>query len=394
MAVRSPRAGAPVLIWPQPNATAISVLRFARAVAHHDAVAGRSGERGRLHGLGHGPDLIDFEQQRVPRPAPYAHAQPFHIGDEHVVAHQLQAGAGPSGQLGHGVEVVLEEGILQAYERIPVPERKVHVSKFTGGKVLPVQGVSSVRVELGGRGIHGQEDILAWNVASCLYRLHYGIHCLGGGVHGRSETTLVADVDRADPVAVAQQLLQGVIYFRPHAQRLGEGSGPRRHDHELLNAKIGASVLASVEDVHARHRHDVGASGEVLVQLHALDARSGLGTCQGHRDGSIGAQTSLVRSPIQLDHGAVDGGQVEDVHPLQGRSDLPTHVLNGLQGPLSDISPLVPVPQLDGLVAPGGRSRRRNGGGGDLSDGYLRLHCGVPSRVQDLTGPNPCDILR
>ena len=87
--------GAPVLIWPAPVADREvgdrRVLGLARAVGDHRRVAGLAGDPDRLEGLGQGPDLVDLDQDRVADaeldPAP----QPLGVGDEEVVADELDA---------------------------------------------------------------------------------------------------------------------------------------------------------------------------------------------------------------------------------------------------------------------------------------------------------------
>ena len=92
-ATRSDRAGAPVLIWPQLVATARSAivvssvsperwlimqrkpLRWARSTASRVSVSDA--------------DLVHLDQQRVRRPLVDAALQPLDVGDEQVVADDL-----------------------------------------------------------------------------------------------------------------------------------------------------------------------------------------------------------------------------------------------------------------------------------------------------------------
>ena len=94
-ATRSVRDGAPVLIWPQPVATArsaiVDVLGLARAMRHHRGVAGLTRHPDRRQRLRQRPDLIDLDQDRVRDTGVDPALEALRVGDEHVVADELHA---------------------------------------------------------------------------------------------------------------------------------------------------------------------------------------------------------------------------------------------------------------------------------------------------------------
>ena len=65
------------------------VLGLAGAVGDHGRVAGLAGDADRLEGLGQGADLVDLDQDRVADAELDAAPQPLGVGDEEVVADQL-----------------------------------------------------------------------------------------------------------------------------------------------------------------------------------------------------------------------------------------------------------------------------------------------------------------
>ena len=67
------------------------VLGLARAVRDHRGVAGALGHLDRGEGLGQGADLVDLDQDRVGDVLLDAFSQDLGVGDEQVVAHQLDA---------------------------------------------------------------------------------------------------------------------------------------------------------------------------------------------------------------------------------------------------------------------------------------------------------------
>mmetsp|Transcript_18383 Transcript_18383/g.47316 ORF Transcript_18383/g.47316 Transcript_18383/m.47316 type:complete len:211 (+) Transcript_18383:255-887(+) len=94
------------------------VLGLAGAVRGHDAPATLLAELHRIDGLSHGADLVDLQQQRVAR----AHLQSLldarWVGDEEVVAHDLDLGANRVHHRLVRVPVVLVEGILDGHQRV------------------------------------------------------------------------------------------------------------------------------------------------------------------------------------------------------------------------------------------------------------------------------------
>ena len=92
-ATRSERDGAPVLIWPQPVATARSAIVVSSVSPerwrHDGRVAGRAGEVDRGQRLGQRADLVDLDQDRVGRAGVDPALQALDVGHEQVVADEL-----------------------------------------------------------------------------------------------------------------------------------------------------------------------------------------------------------------------------------------------------------------------------------------------------------------
>ena len=184
-------------------------------------------------------------------------------------------------------------------------------------------------------------------------------------------------------------LLEHVEHLRAHAQRLREALGADGHDHELLNIDVAAGgVRAAVEHVHHRHGQRLGvAAADVVIQALAGRQRAGLRACEGHAEDGVGAETGLVRRAVELDEELVDRGLVEDVHALQRLCDLDIHVLHGLEHALAEVTALIAVTQLAGLVDTGGSA----GGNSRAADGAVverdfHFHSRVAAGVENFSG--------
>ena len=88
------------------------VFRLARAVRHDSVPAGLAAERDRLDRLGDGADLVQFDQDRVRRLFLDAASDEFGVGDENVVADDLDALTLHRGLVSKSLPVVFIEPVL------------------------------------------------------------------------------------------------------------------------------------------------------------------------------------------------------------------------------------------------------------------------------------------
>ncbi len=236
---------------------------------------------------------------------------------------------------------------------------------------------------LGAGTVDGDHEIVIRLVAGQLDGLDERLERVLVAVEVRRIAALVAHAGSRD------DLLKHVEHFRAHAQRLGEALGADGHDHELLNIDVAAGgVCATVEHVHHRHREGLGiAAADVVIQALAGRQRAGLRAREGHAENGVGAEAGLVRRAVELDEELVDRGLVEHVHALQRLGDLDVHVLHGLEHALAEITALVAVAQLAGLVDAGG-SAGRNGRAADgaVVERDLHFHGRVAAGVENLSG--------
>ena len=156
--------------------------------------------------------------------------------------------------------------------------------------------------------------------------------------------------------------LQRMEDFRPPAHRLGDRPGADRHHHELLEVDRVVGVCAAVDDVHHRHRQQVGGDA-ADIGMQRQPARIGRRLGDGETDAKdgIGPQPRLVRRAVEFDHRRVDFALLLGVDARQRVEDLAIDRFAGLADAFAAITCRVAVTLLDRLVRPR-RCPRRNGG--------------------------------
>ena len=119
------------------------VLGLAGAVGHHRLVAVVVRQGDGLEGLRQGADLVDLDQQGVGCVLLDALGQAGRVGDEEVVADQLDLVADLLGQLDPAVPVVLVQRILDGDDRVLVDQVAVDLGHLLGGVLAALEVVDS-----------------------------------------------------------------------------------------------------------------------------------------------------------------------------------------------------------------------------------------------------------
>ncbi len=194
----------------------------------------------------------------------------------------------------------------------------------------------------------------------------------------RGEPALVAH--RGAVVLPGQHAFQGAVDLRAGAQGFGERTEPPGDHHEFLDIDVVVGMGAAVDHVEHGHRQSAGLlSAEVPVQRHLVGRGLGPGRGQGHAENGVGAQSALVRSAVQVDHGLVQLALVSGIQPHDPPRQAAFDVTRGAQHALAHEA-VAPVPQLDGFVLPGGRPGRHGGPAlGSVGQRHLHLDGGMPA---------------
>ena len=249
------------------------------------------------------------------------------MGDEKVIAHDLDAAACRLGEGPHGRRIVLRERVFDRHNGVGVEPAQPHGVQLLGGErtILEREQVAPAAMELRGRRVERDGDVgagLEARVADCADQ--------------RFESFLVRPEGRP-PAAFVGHALQGAVLLQARTgraihlgdpfQAFGEAAGAGADDHVILDVHPAARVRAAAVDLHLGHRHcHALVAGQVLPQRLARRRGRGLDAGQGHCDEGVGAKARLVRRAVQRDQLAVHRSLVARVHPEQGGADRRIHV--------------------------------------------------------------------
>ena len=174
-------------------------------------------QRDSVEGLGQGADLVHLHQQCVGRTAVDAVFEALGVGDEEVVADQLDLVADRFGEGNPAVPVILGQGVLDGDHRELGDQCRVEVGHLGSSVGLALEGVTrSLGVELGGRHVQGQSHIGAELEAGLADGLTDELQSCAGTGHVGGEAALVAQ-----PGGKALGLehgLEGVVHLGAPAQ--------------------------------------------------------------------------------------------------------------------------------------------------------------------------------
>src|SRR5699024_1147508 len=128
------------------------------AVSHVDSV----------EGLGEGTDLVHLNQDGVGSILSDALLQALRVGDEEVVANDLNLIADGCGEVGVTLPVIFLQWVLDGDDWVRVNELSVNVCHLSCGVLATFEVVGAVLEELRGSNVQSKSDVLAWGEASLL----------------------------------------------------------------------------------------------------------------------------------------------------------------------------------------------------------------------------------
>src|SRR4029453_12621909 len=169
------------------------VLGFAGAVRGDGGVTGTLGQGNGVQGLGQGTDLVDLDQQGVGRGRLDALLQADRVGDEEVIANQLDLVTDSVGEGLPAFPVVLVQRVFNGDQRVVGNELSVVGAHFRRGQCLAFELVSTILVELGGSNVQGKGDVRTRGVAGVLDGFLDQVQCSAVGRQVGGEAALVTE---------------------------------------------------------------------------------------------------------------------------------------------------------------------------------------------------------
>jgi hypothetical protein len=379
LAMRSVRDAEPVLIWPAPVPTVADDAGVAEAATEFDG----------FEGLGDGADLVDLDEDGVAALLLDAHLEALGVGDEEVVADELNVAE----DLGHvlpAVPVVFGEAVFDGDDGVLIDPGLPVGDHLFGGEFALVRLLEDVLagllvVELAGGGVEGDGDVFAGGVAGEFDGFDDEIEGLVVGLEAGSEAAFVAD--GGGVALLLEDAFEGVEDFGAPAEGVGEVFSADGHDHELLEVDVGVCVGAAVEDVHHGRGEEAGVDAAEVAVERELE-REGRGAGAGHGDGEdgVGSEPGLVLGAVDGDHGGVDEALVGGVHAGEFGGEDGLYVFNGLEDTFAEVVLLVAVAEFDRFVLAGGGSAGDSGAATDAAfEDDVGFDCGVAAGVQNFT---------
>ena len=132
---------------------------------HDGGVAIALGDADGIERFGERANLVDLDQQRIGQTLADAHGQPLGVGDEQVIADQLDLVAD---LVGHGLpafEIVLAHAVFDRDDRVIGAERGQVIGHFDRAQRKPLAAdfVLAVLEEFGRRAIERERDVDGWS---------------------------------------------------------------------------------------------------------------------------------------------------------------------------------------------------------------------------------------
>ena len=171
LAMRSVREAEPVLICPALVATARSAMKVSSVSPERwrddGGIAVAAGELDGVEGLGDGADLIDLDEDGVGDFLRDALLEAFGVGDEEVVADELDLMADEIGEVFPAGPVVFGEAVLDGQDGVLAGPVGPELGHLFGGEFALIGLLEGVLAggfgeELAGGGVEGEGDVVEW----------------------------------------------------------------------------------------------------------------------------------------------------------------------------------------------------------------------------------------
>ncbi len=361
----------------------------------HRGVAGVGGHLHGFQGFGEGADLVDLDQDRIGDAAFDAALQALAVGDEQVVADQLDLIADGIGEQLPAGPIVFGHAIFDGENRRiladPVGPELHHLFAGAFALVGLLEDVLAILEEFAGGGVEADSDVHAGLVAGLRDGFEAALDGFFVGFQHGGEAALVAD--GSGVAFLAEHLFEGMEDLDAHAQGFAEALGAEGRDHEFLRVHRIIGMRAAVDDVHHGHWQGVGAdSAEVAIKRSVLGRGGRAGGGHGDGQNGVGAEASFVGRAIERDHRAIDFALLGGVLAVQRGGDFAVDVFGCVQAAFAQIAGLVAIAEFHGFMLAGGCAGRHCGPAHTaVCEIDIRFHSRIPAGIQNLSSKDTYD---
>ena len=262
------------------------IFGFTGTVGDHAGIAVCLGKADRVKGFGEGTDLVDLDEDGVRDAFDDAFAENRWVGDEEVVADELDLVAKAFGEFLPAFPIGFGKAVFDCDDSRIFFDHSLEITDHLLSGLLSFFGFDEVIdavafIEFGGSNVHTKEDLFAKLIASFLNRLgNEGERLFVALLAAWGESTFIANTGL---IAVGfDDLLEGVEDFGSGAEGFAEGIKSGWDDEEFLEVDGGLSVGATIDDVHAWGWDDlsVGAT-DITVKWHVEAFGGCASNCEG-----------------------------------------------------------------------------------------------------------------
>ena len=288
--------------------------------------------------------MVQFDQNRVGGLLVDGAFEALDVGDEQIVADELHAVADALAEQRPAGPVIFVQAIFERNQGVFAGDVGPVIDHLGAGQgtTFALEDIFAVDIQFGAGRVHGEHHVCAGFVASALDGFEDDFD--GGFVGGQAgrKATFITDVSAL--ATIVEHFFEGVVNFGTPAQRLAEATSADGHNHEFLEVGAVFGMLATVEDVHHRHRqHMRKRAADVAVQRHVVGVGGGTGHGQRHAEDGIGAEVLFGIAAIEDNHGAIDGDLVGGIFASQGSGDFGVDIVDGRQYPFAEVMFFVAV---------------------------------------------------
>ena len=204
--------------------------------------------------LAHRTGLIDLDEHRIAGVLPCSFGDQIGIGDEIVVANDLNPVAEATGEFLHSPIVVFAERVLDRGDRISLQPTTQQVDQATAVQFAVVEGqpVTSALSELGCGDVERDDNPVSRLFAGLFDSRDERFQRLLVAVEDRPPAAFVGDTGRL--AFRGHDVARGEIDLAGDFHDLVEGPGARHHDHEVLDVDAASGVGTAAKDLNLRQR--------------------------------------------------------------------------------------------------------------------------------------------
>ena len=274
---------------------------------NHRRVRGAFSHLDAFHGFRKRTDLIDFDQDRVGDAFLNAFFQTGAVGDEKIIADELNFFAQLLREMFPADVIFLVHAVFDRYDRVLANEIRVVCNEFLGGTfhAFPDEIVNAVFVKFRSGRVEREHDVFARTETGAFNSGQNQLNRRFVRRQVRREAALIAD--RGNETLFFQNDFQRMVNIGAHAQAFGEGFRADRHDHEFLNIDVVIRVHAAVQNIHHRHGHFAGVdAAEIAIERQMASGRAGACHRHGNAQGRVRAEFALIVRTVQTAHDRID----------------------------------------------------------------------------------------